>query len=452
MSIVQSASPKPIPGPRGVPILGVVPEMARDMLGLFTTTSRTYGGIAQLKVLNKTYLLITDPKHVKYILQDNYRNYIRGASVERGRLLLGNGLPLIDGDFWLKERRLMQPAFHRHRLEKLTGSMIGMIAPFLARWQTFAQTGTPLDIHAEMIRLTLSVIVKAMFGEDISPQLEPLAKSFDVAAHFMLIRSQSAWPLPLWVPTPRHMAYKNAVRTLNEIIYPIIQRARREPRDDLLGLLLTMRDEETGEGMSDQQARDEVVTIFFAGHETTATALTWAFYLLSQHPEIEARVRDEITTVLGSRSPAFADLPNLPYLHRVLQETLRLYPSAYLFAREAVEDDVIDGYRIPAGKLIFICPFITHHDPAYWPDPERFDPDRFLPEQVAARPREVYYPFGEGPHVCIGNHLAMMEMQLILAMALQKYTWQLVPHHPVAIQPVVSLTPKYGMKMNLQAR
>ncbi len=211
-----------------------------------------------------------------------------------------------------------------------------------------------------------------------------------------------------------------------------------------------MRDEETGEGMSDQQARDEVITIFFAGHETTATALTWAFYLLSQHPDVEARLREEVNTILAGRVPTFADLPKLEYLHRVLQETLRLYPSAYLFARQAVNDEGIDGYHIPAGNLIFICPYVTHHDPAYWPDPERFDPDRFLPEQVAARPREVYYPFGEGPHLCIGNHLAMMEMQLILAMALQRYRWELIPGHPVAIKPVVSLTPKYGMKMRLR--
>ena len=449
---IPASSTKSIPGPRGAPIVGVVSEMAQDMLGLFMKTAREHGGIAQLKVLNKAYLLITDPKCVKYILQDNYRNYIRGASVERARSLLGNGLPLIDGDFWLKERRLMQPAFHRQRLEGLTGMMLGMIEPFLDGWQENAESGTPLEIHSGMIRLTLSVIVKAMFSEDITGKLEPLAKAFSIAAQFMLAQSQSLWPVPLTIPTPRNLEYKNAIKALNEIIYPIIHRsrARTEPRADLLGMLLAMRDEETGEGMSDQQARDEVITIFFAGHETTAAALTWAFYLLSQHPEVEARAREEVKTVLNGRPPAFADLPRLAYLHRVLQETLRLYPSAYLFARQAVEDDVIDGYPIPAGNLIFISPYVTHHDPACWPDPERFDPDRFLPEQVAARPREVYYPFGEGPHLCIGNNLAMMEMQLILARALQKYRWELVPNHPVAIKPVVSLTPKYGMKMRVR--
>jgi cytochrome P450 len=447
---MQTSSSRPIPGPRGVPILGVAPDMARDMLGLFTKSAREHGGIVQLKMLNKTYFLITDPLYVKYILQDHSRNYIRGVSVERARALLGNGLPLIDGEIWLKERRLMQPAFHRQRLEALTGIMVGMIEPFLNQWETHARSSTPLEIHAEMIRLTLSVIVKAMFSEDVTDQLEPLARAFNIASQFMLVQSQSFWPVPLTIPTPRNLEYKNAIYTLNEIIYPIIQRARTDERNDLLGLLLAMRDEETGEGMSDQQARDEVITIFFAGHETTATALTWAFYLLSQHPEVEARVRDEIQSVLQGRAPTFADLPKLEYLHRVLQETLRLYPSAYLFARQAVKDDVMDGYPIPAGNLIFISPYVTHRDPACWPEPECFDPDRFLPDQVAARRKEVYFPFGEGPHLCIGNHLAMMEMQLILAMALQKYHWELVPGHPVAIKPVVSLTPKHGMKMRVR--
>jgi cytochrome P450 len=270
MTNVPAVVYKPIPGPKGLPLIGVVADMARDMLGLFMDTAREHGGVPQLRVFNKSYLLITEPQHVKYILQDNHHNYIRGASVERGRMLLGNGLPLIDGDFWLKERRLMQPAFHRQRLEGLGKIMTDMIEPSINVWMENTESGKPLDIHAEMIRLTLSVIVKAMFSTDVTNQIDVLAREFNVTAQFMLWHSQSAWPPPLWIPIPRNIEYKNAVKTLNEIIYPIIARARTEPKDDLLGLLLAMRDEETGEGMSDRQARDEVITIFFAGHETTA--------------------------------------------------------------------------------------------------------------------------------------------------------------------------------------
>jgi cytochrome P450 len=211
-----------------------------------------------------------------------------------------------------------------------------------------------------------------------------------------------------------------------------------------------MRDVDTNEGMSDRQARDEIVTIFFAGHETTAVTLSWAFYLLSQHPEIEERVRAEVEDVLNGRRPAFADLPKFVYLQQVINEILRLYPAAYLFAREAVVDDQLDGYPIPATTLIFISPFVTHRDPKYWPDPERFDPDRFTPEQVASRPRHVYYPFGEGPHLCIGNNFALMEMQLILVMTLQRFRLGFVPNHPIVFKPEATLRPKYGMKITIE--
>jgi Cytochrome P450 len=266
----------------------------------------------------------------------------------------------------------------------------------------------------------------------------------------MLWRSQQMWAAPLSVPIPRNVEYNRALKVLNETIFPLIAEARQHPKDDLLGMLLAMRDEETGEGMSDRQARDEVVTIFFAGHETTAATMTWAFYLLSEHPKVEERVRNELKTVLNGRVPTFADLQKLTYTQQVLNEVLRLYPAAYLFAREAVTDDVIDGFRIPAKTLIFITPFITHRDAKYWKDPETFDPERFAPEQVGSHPRHHYYPFGEGPHVCIGNNFALMEMQLILATVLQRYHLRLDPSHPIALKPEATLRPRNGMKMTVE--
>ncbi len=465
MTIQTPPSHKIIPGPRGLPILGVMPEMVSDMLGLFTKTAREFGGIAQFKLLNSKYFLVTNPDYVKYILQDNYKNYIRGRSVETGRVLLGNGLPLIDGEFWLRERRLLQPAFHRERIAKLASTASQVIDSFLQKWEINAQSNQPLDLDAEMMRLTLTVIIKSMFSADIDNKIEALSHAFNVASKFMLWRSQQMWVPPLSVPIPRNVEYNRAFKILNETIYPLIAEARKHPKDDLLGMLLAMRDEETGKGMTDQQARDEVVTIFFAGHETTAATMTWAFYLLSEHPEIETHVRTELKIVLNGRNPArsnspiqrnergnltFADLPKLTYTQQVIQEVLRLYPAAYLFAREAVTEDVIDGYPIPPQTLIFITPFITHRDPKYWPNPERFDPDRFTPENVSSRPRHVYYPFGEGPHVCIGNNFALMEMQLILAMALQRFRLRLVPDHPIAFKPEATLRPKHGMKMTVE--
>jgi cytochrome P450 len=400
--------------------------------------------------LGKPYLLVTDPDYVKYILQDNYHNYIRGRSVETGRVLLGDGLPLIDGDFWLRERRLLQPAFHRERLEKLTATAGKVIDSFLGSWAEKAKADQTIDMDDEMMRLTLTVIIKSMFSADIDDKIMALSHAFNVASKFMLWRSQQMWAPPLSVPVPRNVEYNRALKVLNETIYPLIADARVDPKDDMLGMLLEMRDAETGEGMSDQQARDEVVTIFFAGHETTAATMTWAFYSLWQNPEVEGWLREEVKSVLDGRMPTFADLPKLTYMQMFLNEVLRLYPAAYLFAREAVTDDVIDGYPIPAGNLIFITPFITHRDPKYWPDPEKFDPKRFTPENSASRPKHAYYPFGEGPHVCIGNNFALMEMQLILAAVLQCFKLTLDPSQKIAFKPEATLRPKYGMKFKVE--
>ena len=451
MTHSTSASLKSIPGPRGLPILGVMPEMVNDMLGLFSRTAREYGGITQFKLLNSTYLLVTNPDYVKYILQDNYKNYIRGRSVETGRVLLGNGLPLIDGDFWLRERRLLQPAFHRERLGKLATTVSVVIDSFVQAWEQKARDKQAIDMDDEMMRLTLTVIIKSMFSADIDDKIKSLSHAFNVASKFMLWRSQQMWAPPLSVPIPRNVEYNRALKVLNETIYPLIADSRKNPKDDLLGMLLAMRDQDTGEGMTDQQARDEVVTIFFAGNETTAASMTWLFYLLSQHPEVEEKLRAEIKSVLDGRGPAFADLSKLVYMQQVLHETLRLYPAAYLFAREAVTDDTLDGYLIPAKTLIFITPYITHRDPNYWPDPERFDPQRFTPENIASRPRHIYYPFGEGPHLCIGNNFALMEMQMILAMALQRFRFGLVPGQTIALKPEATLRSKHGMKMSVES-
>lgn len=436
----------PIPGPRGKPFIGMIPEMMGDMLGMFMDMTREYGGVVQFKLFGKPYLLVTNPDYVKHILQDNYRNYIRGRSVETGRVLLGDGLPLTDGDFWLRERRLMQPAFHRQRLFGLVEKMTEAIAARLDGWKTVNE----VEIESEMSQLTLTIIIQAMFSARASGRIQDLAEAFKTASKFMLWRSQQMWAPPLWIPVPKNAAYNKALKTLNDIVYPLIEEARKNPANDLLDMLLEARDEQTGEGMTDRQVRDEVVTIFFAGHETSAASMTWMFYLLSQHSDVEMKLRKEITEVLGSRTPTFADLPKLTYTQKVIQETLRLYPAAYLFAREAVGDQILDGYKIPAGTMIFITPYVTHRDTRFWAGPEGFDPERFNPDQIAQRPSHVYFPFGEGPHICIGNNFAMTEMQLILTMALQRFHFQLAPDQKIGLMPEATLRPKYGLRMNIE--
>jgi cytochrome P450 len=425
----------------------MIPEMMSDMLSMFMNITRQHGGIVQFKLFNKPYVLVTNPDYVKHILQDHYRNFIRGRSVETGRVLLGDGLPLTDGEFWLRERRLMQPAFHRQRLLGLVDKMTETIATRLAHWKQLNQ----IDMEREMSELTLMLIIQAMFSARVTHKAQELAQSFGVASKFMLWRSQQMWAPPLWVPVPKNAAYNKALKTLNEIVYPLIEEARQKPGNDLLDMLLEAREEQTGESMTDKQVRDEVVTIFFAGHETSAMTMTWLFYLLAQHPDVERKLRKEISEVIGDRTPTFADLSRLTYTQKVIQETLRLYPAAYLFAREAVGDQLLDGYEIPGGTMIFITPYVTHRDATFWTDPERFDPERFNPEQIAQRPAHVYFPFGEGPHFCIGNNFATTEMQLILTMALQRFRFKLAPDQKIGLAPEATLRPKYGMRMIVEA-
>jgi cytochrome P450 len=416
------------------------------MLGMFMNLTREYGGMVQFTLFGKPYILATEPDYVKHILQDSYRNFIRGRSVETGRVLLGDGLPLTDGDYWLRQRRLIQPAFHRQRLLSLIEKMTATIATRLDSWKTLKQ----VDMETEMSKLTLTLIIEAMFSARVSDRINDLAEAFKTASAFMLWRSQQMWAPPLWVPAPKNAAYNKALKTLNKIVYPLIEEARKNPGNDLLDMLLEARDEATGEGMTDKQLRDEVVTIFFAGHETSAMALTWLFYLLSQNPDVVTKLRAEIKEVLQDRPPTFADLPKLTYSQKVIQETLRLYPAAYLFAREAVSDQILDGYKIPAGTMIFITPYVTHRNPKFWDDPERFDPERFNPDQIAKRPSHAYFPFGEGPHVCIGNNFAMSEMQLILTMTLQRFDFSLAPDQKIGLAPEATLRPKFGMRINLK--
>lgn len=424
----------------------MIPEMMSDMLGMFMNITREYGGIAQFKLFGKPYVLVTNPDYVKHILQDDYRSYIRGRSVETGRVLLGDGLPLTDGEYWLRQRRLIQPAFHRQRLSSLVETMTKNISSQLDEW-AHKQS---IDMETEMSRLALSIIIRAMFSDRARGHVDDLAEAFKIASSFMLWRSQQMLAPPLWMPIPKNVAYNKALKVLNGTVYPLIAGARKNPDNDLLDMLLEMRDEDGGEGLTDRQVRDEVITIFFAGHETSAMTMTWMFYLISQHPDVETKLRNEISEVLNGRAPTFADLPKLTYTSKVIQETLRLYPAAYLFAREAVGNQTMDGYEIPAGVMIFITPYVTHRNAKFWDEPERFDPERFNQEEIAKRPSHVYFPFGEGPHVCIGNNFAMTEMQLILTMALQRFDFKLVPGHSVGLKPEATLRPSHGMMMTIK--
>jgi cytochrome P450 len=360
------------------------------------------------------------------VLRENYKNYVKGYG--KVRVLLGNGLVLSEGSFWRRQRRLMQPAFHRRRLAGFADAMTDETARMLDSWEAKVVEGKPLDVAMEMTLLTQRIIVKTMFGSDVGEEGERIARAFETA----LAGIDARFLIPLWMtrlPLPVNRRFKKALATIDEAVHRIIRERRREGQeggDDLLSMLMEARDEETGETMSDQQIQDEVTTIYLAGHETTAVTLAWAWYLLSKSPEVARGVREEVSRVLGERTPGIEDVPNLTYTKMVIDETLRLYPAAWMISRTAVEEDEIEGYRIPAGQTLFLSPYVTHRRPDLWPNPEGFDPERFAPESGGERPRFAYFPFGGGPRQCIGNNFAHVEAILVVAMVMQRYRLDLM--------------------------
>ncbi|HEX6777123.1 MAG TPA: cytochrome P450, partial [Ktedonobacterales bacterium] len=397
--------------------------------------------------------LLSHPKSIKYVLQEHARNYNKDLiTYTMFQPFLGHGLLTNDGPSWLQQRRLIQPAFHRRRLLTYGPLMTEATVAMLKQWQASYEGEGPLHMEEEMMRLTLRIVGQALFGLDLASETSTIGAAVTTVLAQFGEYVFHPFP-PLSVPTPRNRRMQRAIHVLDRLVYRLIaeRRSRETEREDVLALLLAAQDEETGQGMTDRQVRDEVMTLLMAGHETTANTLTWTWYLLGSHPEVERRLQAELEEVLGGRVPTVADLEALKYTRMILEEVLRLYPAAPLLSRKAIAADELQGYPIAANSMIMISPYAMHRHPAFWDEPERFDPERFTPERAAARPAFTYFPFGGGPRVCIGNHFAMMEAQLILATVAQRYQLRLLPGHPVEPQVVVTLRPRYGVPMTIHA-
>jgi cytochrome P450 len=438
------------PGPRSN-LLELMFASNSDPIKPFMDMQRQYGDIVRIDALGTVAHLLVHPEAIKYVLQDNNRNYPKSQTYEQLKQLLGNGLVTSEGDFWLRQRRLAQPAFHRQRIAGFAETMTSATERMLERWQPFAERGTPLDVASEMMALTMTIIAQTMFSTDVSADTAVVGRDVGEALRSFDKLINAKVKLPEWVPTPTRLRFQRAKATVDALVDRMIEERRRsgEDRGDLLSMLMLARDSETGEAMSDQQLRDEVMTIFLAGHETTSNALSWTFYLLSKHPTVERRLRTELATVLGGRTPTLHDLPQLPYTLMVIEESMRLYPPVWGIERRSLTDDRIGGYHIPAGSYIFLMQYVTHRHPDFWDNPEGFDPERFSPERATERPRFAYFPFGGGPRQCIGNNFALMEAQLILATVLQRYQLELVPGHPIEPESNITLSPRYGVQMTL---
>ena len=438
------------PGIGGLALFRLMPEFKRNTLQTFVDLWRTHGDFFCFRGLWTTFIL-TDAQHVEYVLQTNSRNYRKGRSFQEIKRSTGNGLFVSEGDVWLRQRRLAQPAFHRQRIASFAKIMTDSTEAMLERWQLFAERGEAVKVDAEMLRLTLGIVGKALVSRDLSDEADTVSQSFEVIRKYTTNRVMSIVKFPAGFPTPQNRRFRRALANAERIFYDLIAERRRGAGnpDDLLSLLMAARDEETGEGLSDTELRDQALTIIGAGYETTTQALAWTWYLLSKHPEIENKLHAEISDALGGRTPTFEDLPNLKYTLMVFQEAMRLYPPAWAMSRTAIEADEIGGYRVPANSEILLVQYITHRHPKYWEKPEEFYPEHFLSEKVAARPRFAYFPFGAGARQCIGNNFALMEAQLIIATVAQKYRLRLIDEQPIKPETSITLRPSRSLKMTL---
>jgi len=438
-------------------LLGVGPQFQKDAMGTFFRATEHCGDVARLRFPLAPYTahVLRHPDAVRHVLVDNQKNYGKQTrGYEKLRHVLGNGLVTSEGEFWKRQRRIANPAFHRERIAHFSEVMVDCAGKMLDGWQARMAKGEPFDVSKEMMRVTLRVIGLTMLSTDVEgAAASEVGAALDEVLHLTVNRIYDVVSWPKWVPTPGNRRFTHAQGQLDGIVNRIIAQRREsgEEHGDLLGMLMSARDAETGEGMTDEQLRDEAMTMFLAGHETTANALGWTLYLLSLHPDVERRLRAEVTGALGDRPPTLMDLEKLPYTDRVIKESMRLYPPVWVTARSAIEDDVISGYQIPAGTWVFMSQYLTHRDPRFWENPEGFDPDRFLPEAEAARPKHAYFPFAAGPRKCIGESFAVMEARLILATIVQRSRLSIVPGFRVEIDPTITLRPKNGLWMTARA-
>lgn len=442
-------------GPKGHLLMGVLPRVRRDTLGFLAETPRLYGPVARYRLGPLQSYLVTHPDGVKRVLQDHVANYTKDhVSYGMVRWIAGNGLVTSQGDFWLRQRRLAQPAFHRQRIGAMAGLMTQATNELLERWADVAAQGKPLHVGPEMMGLTLRIVGDALFGANMAQTTAVVGQAFDVLSVQVVDRFRTFNILPPILPTRADRAFRASIKTLRGVVQGLITERRKsgEDRGDLLSMFMLARDEETGAQMDDTQLVDEAVTMLVAGHETTATTLSWVWALLHQHPEVEAKVHAEVDHVLAGRTPDLEDLPRLPYVRMVVDEALRLYPPIYILSRKVREDDELCGFRIRRGASVDISPYATHRLPEFWEEPEQFRPERFAPEQAASRPRFAYFPFLGGPRQCIGNAFALMEAQLIIACVSQRFRLRMVPGYTLAPEPLVTLRPVGGLPMHLERR
>ncbi|HXE53479.1 MAG TPA: cytochrome P450 [Tepidisphaeraceae bacterium] len=422
--------------------------LRRDTLGTLERLAAEYGDVCNFRVGHWNYWFFTHPDAIKDVLVTHDDHFIKGPALRRAQRTLGQGLLTSEGDLHRRQRRLIQPVLHPQRVASYADVMVSYARQFSDSWRN----GLEIDLHEQMMQLTLRIVAKTLFGADLAEDVQTIGRAMDISVA-MFQRAMSPWgPLLNHLPLPSNFRFKRAWRRLMQTIERFIQarHAAGTDQDDLLSRLLTATDTEgDGGGMSDQQLRDEAITLFTAGHETTANAMTFTFYLLSQNPDAEVRLRQELNDVLGGRPPTAADVDKLVWTRMVLCESMRLYPPAWALGRESIKTCDIAGMEVPPEAVILLSQWVTHRDARWWPDPLRFDPQRFSPDQRAARPRWAYFPFGGGSRQCIGESFAWMEAILLIATLAQKWSFQSLDPAPPRLRALITLRPAESVRMRI---
>ena len=450
MSVIQNA-PQKIAGPKGAFLFGSLPEFGRDPLKFLEKCARDYGDVVPLRFVNRPVLLLNNPADIEFVLASGSRHFqkTKGYRTPLMRRLFGQGLLTSEGSFWTRQRRLSQPAFHRDRIASYAKIIVEFAGRGIAKWQV----GETRPVHLDMMRLTTEVVTKSLFNSDVPREIKDMAEASAV------VMQRFSQQLSLWrfvmdlFPTPGARRFEKVMCELDHFIYGLIRerRASGEDTGDLLSMLLQARDDD-GNGMSDQQLRDELTTLMVAGLDTTALTLAWAFYLLSQNPEADQKLFGEVQAVLGNRLPAFEDLPKLTYVDAVLKETMRLYPAGWILGREALHDCESGGVKIAKGTSVLMSQWLKHRDERYFPQPEKFLPGRWLGEEIKQLPKFAYFPFGGGPRICIGNAFAVMEATLVLAVVAQKFRLTAKAGYAIQPFPAITLQPKDGIFLKVESR
>jgi cytochrome P450 len=437
-------------GPKGHWLSGNLPEFRRARLDFFVHCARDYGDMVKLRFAHRHIYLASHPDLIEEVLVTHSKHFIKHFALRLNPVILGKGLLTSEGDFWLRQRRLIQPVFMRSRIMSYGPAMVTATQRLIAEWKP----GEARDIHEEVMRVTLAIAAKTLFNTEVDSDAQSVSHAMAVMQNNFLERFNSLMPMPLWIPTPANLRARRAARQLNDVLYRIIRERRAENVDkgDLLSLLLRARDEDDGQGMSDTQVRDEAMTLFLAGHETTALTLSWAWYLMAKHPEAEQRLCAELDEVLGGRTPTVDDWPKLKFTEMIALESMRLYPPAYVIGREAIVDCAIGGYHVPRGTTILLPQWVVQRDARFFEEPDRFKPQRWGEERIKSLSKFAYFPFGGGPRVCIGQQFAMMELVLILATIAQKFRFRLQPGATVTPLATFTLRPLPGIPGLIEPR